>query len=158
MNNQIKCKLITGEAISVPADTLLFRPAVYALIYEAPKLLLVNIKSTGKWFFPGGAIEPGERIEDVLRREVREETGVLINHIEFFSFKESFFYYKTKAYHCFNFFYAAAIKSKTSQPITNDPIDEANRHEWVDITTLQLNEMQSFGGEILEKFHASLKT
>jgi ADP-ribose pyrophosphatase YjhB (NUDIX family) len=30
----------------------------------------------GKWFTPGGLLEPGERTDDGLRREVREEAGV----------------------------------------------------------------------------------
>lgn len=29
----------------------------------------------GQWAFSGGGVEPGERIEDALRREIREELG-----------------------------------------------------------------------------------
>lgn len=150
----IQCELITGEKREVPVEKLAFRPAAYALVYDGSKLLLVNTKSTGKWFFPGGAIEKGEKTEEALRREVQEETGIILNELSFFTFKESFFYYEPhdQGYHSFNLFYIATPQNIETHPIENDPIDEADRYEWVDVKSLRSEDMQSFAGEILQKF------
>jgi 8-oxo-dGTP diphosphatase len=42
-------------------------------------IVLVRVGRTsagGSWFTPGGLLEPGERTDDGLRREVREEVGL----------------------------------------------------------------------------------
>lgn len=155
----IECELITGEKKLVPVDQLVFRPAVYALVYDDSKLLLVNTKSTGKWFFPGGALEKSERTEVALRREVQEETGIDLKSITFFTFKETFFYYEPhhQGYHSLNLFFLATPERTTSvRHEQADPTDEADAYAWVDVETLKPEDMQSVGGEILEAFRTHL--
>jgi 8-oxo-dGTP diphosphatase len=40
------------------------------------RALLVQRRDNGRWEPPGGVLETGESIQDGLRREVREETGL----------------------------------------------------------------------------------
>ena len=40
------------------------------------RVLLGRRTDSGKWHTPGGHAEPGERLEDAARRELREETGL----------------------------------------------------------------------------------
>jgi 8-oxo-dGTP pyrophosphatase MutT (NUDIX family) len=43
------------------------------------RALLIQRRDNGHWEPPGGVLEHGETIEEALRREVREETGLEIN-------------------------------------------------------------------------------
>lgn len=153
-SNLVACELITGGTKEVPAAELVFRPAAYALVYEAPKLLLVNTRSSGKWFFPGGGVELGERMEDGLRREVLEETGLILTDIQFFTFRESFFYYEPhqQGYHCLNGMYTARRDSAKAAAIAPNPASEADGCQWVDVTTLQPAAMQSFASAVVAEF------
>jgi len=58
------------------------RTAVGAIVFRDEKVLLVkraNPPGQGLWAIPGGRVELGETLKEAARREVREETGVIIN-------------------------------------------------------------------------------
>ena len=66
-------------------------PTVGALIRDdsGRMLLFKTAKWSGMWGIPGGKIEWGEPSEEALRREVREETGLEIERIQFVMVQDS---------------------------------------------------------------------
>jgi 8-oxo-dGTP diphosphatase len=56
--------------------THIFRVSVSALIFDEERVLLAHRRDIGWWNLPGGAVDPGETVDEALRREVREETGL----------------------------------------------------------------------------------
>lgn len=61
---------------------------VAVCVIHNKKVLLGKRKGThgdGTWNFPGGSLEHGESWEDAARREVREEAGIEIDNIRFWT-------------------------------------------------------------------------
>ena len=56
---------------------------VAAALVDADKRILIAQRPAGKqlaglWEFPGGKLDPGERPEDALIRELQEELGIVV--------------------------------------------------------------------------------
>ena len=68
---------VQGQVTRRPVDV-----AVGVLIDGAGRFLLTSRPPgkvyAGYWEFPGGKIEPGESVEQALRRELHEELGITI--------------------------------------------------------------------------------
>ncbi len=61
------------------------------MIFEGGKLLLVERATEplkGYWSLPGGIVEAGEKLEDGIRREVLEETGLQVEPLSMFEIFE----------------------------------------------------------------------
>lgn len=60
-------------------------PAVSIAIVDGDRVLLVKRRrapSKGFFAFPGGRVEPGETLEQAVRRELMEETGLATGPIQ----------------------------------------------------------------------------
>jgi 8-oxo-dGTP pyrophosphatase MutT (NUDIX family) len=62
---------------------LLLVPAAAACIRDEEGCILLLRRSDGEdlWGFPGGAIEPGERADEAVAREVHEEIGLKVEPV-----------------------------------------------------------------------------
>jgi 8-oxo-dGTP diphosphatase len=60
---------------------------VGALIFDGTRILLVERGKEplkGYWSLPGGILETGEKLEEAIRREVLEETGLEVEPLSLF--------------------------------------------------------------------------
>lgn len=65
-----------GVAHKVSVDQLSWRPGAYGVVVKDDKVLL--LRQTNGYDLPGGGVDFGEKIEDAVVREVKEETGLVV--------------------------------------------------------------------------------
>jgi nucleoside triphosphatase len=104
-------------------------PTVGALIFspEGKLFLMRSHKWRNKYVIPGGHIELGESMEQALRREIKEETGLDIDNIEFIGFQEFILddaFWKKRHFVFFDY----ACTTESVQVTLND---EAQEYIWV---------------------------
>ena len=140
----IHCKSIYGNWVDAPRSRMIFRPSVYAVMLRDEQALLMTNRTTGKFAFPGGGIELGERMEDALRRELREEAGIEMEILRFLQFREHFFYYDPKdlTLHSFMFYYLCqACGEVPADFVVQD--DESQAPQWLPWKEYALEAFQS---------------
>ena len=86
---KVRCHYINNKEEKFDSDKLLFRPSVYGLLIKDNKIVL--IKQRGGYDFPGGGIKIHETIEEALKREFWEETGLRIKPVRVIHCQTSFF-------------------------------------------------------------------
>ncbi|WP_350343099.1 NUDIX domain-containing protein [Proteinivorax tanatarense] len=127
-------------------------PTVSAVVFNPDNkvLLCKSHKWDDKYVIPGGHIDLGEKMEEALKREVLEETGLEINDIQLISVKESVFekgFYKDKHF----IFIDYVCKTDFGDVILND---EAQEYKWVDLKDI---DKYNLGGSV-EKLLKELKS
>lgn len=145
------CSTWHGKKRLVDEISLIERRSAYALVIKDSQILLNKMKTTGKYWFPGGVVEISETEKDAAKRETLEETGVEVAVGEEFGKVESYFYYDPSdiAWHQFSSFFLCEIVS-TKEDFTNpDKTDESGEVVWVDISEIPEEQMQDYGGEII---------
>lgn len=79
----------------VGSRPLIMVGASVILLDSSNRLLLQLRTDNNSWGLAGGSLEIGETLEEVAKRELHEETGLIANELEFFNmFSGKEFYYK----------------------------------------------------------------
>lgn len=86
MNYKVLNKIpIIGSIINPKKKARVLCVAGVILLDSEGRVLLLRRGDDGNWCIPGGVVEPGETIEEAAKREVLEETGLVVDNMVFFN-------------------------------------------------------------------------
>ncbi len=125
-------------------------PTVGALIFnnKGKIFLMKSHKWNGKYVLPGGHIEVGERMEATLQREVKEETGLDIDRVEYIGFQEFIFddaFWKKRHFLFFDF----ACRAKTGTVVLNN---EGQEYCWVALSDIDTLPVEPYSRKAIKQY------
>jgi nucleoside triphosphatase len=127
-------------------------PTVGALIFnQAGKVfLMLSHKWHDQYVVPGGHIELGETMQDALRREIMEETGLSIREIEFASLQEFVFdeAFHKKGQHFIFIDFVCQTDAGEDEVVLNE---EAQEYVWVSVDEALALPIEPYTRRLIEK-------
>lgn len=122
-------------------------PTVGAVIFNPDNevLLCKSHKWNNQYIIPGGHIELGETMEQALKREVMEETGLEIHDIQLISIVESVYHeaFHERKHFIFNDF---ICRTDSYNVVLND---EAEEYCWVNLNDIYRYDIGGFVKQLL---------
>ena len=125
-------------------------PTTGALIFdrEGRLFLMRSHKWKGKWVIPGGHVDLGEKIEDAVRREIKEETNLNVHDVEFVCFQEFIYgegFWRRKHFIFFDF----ACKTDSREVVLND---EAQEYTWASLDELERLPIDPYTWNVIREY------
>ena len=111
-------------AFDVGTHRFHFRAA--AVITLPDHVLLHQVEGQNFWCLPGGRVEPGERAEQTVVREMHEEVGADIDVGKMLWSVENFFSHENRPHHEIGLYFSAAFKPGSPM------LDLTKRHRGVE--------------------------
>jgi nucleoside triphosphatase len=128
-------------------------PTVGAFVFNQQNqlLLLKSHKWPGQYVVPGGHVELGERLEEAVLRETKEETGLDVYDLEFIVFQEFVYdpsYWKPRHFIFFDY----ACKTHSTHVQLND---ESEDYVWIPLEQAVDLPLDAYTRVCVEKLLAS---
>lgn len=116
-----------GKTYSDPPERV--RPAARGIVIKDNKILLSYEKNTNVYMSPGGGLEEGETLAECCARELKEETGYIVNVIEpFITINE----YSFETLYVSNYFICEVLE-KGENSLTATEIEHGIEPNWIDV-------------------------
>lgn len=80
--NGVACMNYVKELRELVGNRPLILPGAVVIIQNDQNEVLLQHRSDGGWGLPGGLMELGESLEATARREVQEETGLVVGELK----------------------------------------------------------------------------
>lgn len=108
---------------SIAAGAFIVRP-------DGQVLLVRRARDPGKGLLsvPGGFIDAGETAEEAMRREIREEVGLELGPVEYFTSQVNSYAYHGVLYSVLDFYFIAPVPAECSP----QPMDDVASVVWMD--------------------------
>lgn len=92
------------------------------------KILLSYYKNEDQYLIPGGGLEVGESLADCCKRELAEETGVIVNpHTHYLTLEEYYHEYYFKSH-----YFLCEYDGECERALTENEIKTGLEPRWVD--------------------------
>lgn len=114
---------------------------------EDKVLICKSNKWKQKYVVPGGHIEAGEKMEEALIREVKEETGLDVYNLKLIGITESIYSKSFKNQKHF-IFIDYICRSDSKQVVLNE---EAQSYKWIELSEIDNYELEEFTANLLQE-------
>jgi 8-oxo-dGTP diphosphatase len=114
-----------------------FKLSIYCLVESGEKVLLTEDVGKPGWKLPGGEVKKGELLLEATKREVKEETGLIVDPSGFVSLQD---YINEKKEHRLRFYLTAKLVSGRKKP----NIGEVKKIKWFSKEDLRKLQMKDF--------------
>jgi ADP-ribose pyrophosphatase YjhB (NUDIX family) len=106
------CGFIYYYNVAVSAGALVLDPDGYALFIRRAR-----DPGKGKLAIPGGFVDRGENAEATVLRELREETGIVLDRVEFLASFPNLYAYGDVEYPVLDLFFIASVMGREARPL-----------------------------------------